>query len=75
MAGADRIVRVWEVATGRERLALRGNHNDNGRVTFRPNGRYLASCDRDRTVRVSDLAPLTSPFGRAPGYETAGASG
>ena len=74
-AGEDRIVTVWEVATGRERLALRGHHDVIRRVTFRPDGRYLASCGDDRTVRVWDLMPPTHPFGPVPAGEVAGASG
>jgi WD40 repeat protein len=64
-AGEDRVVRVWEAATGRERLGLRGHHSDIRRVAFHPDGRHLASCGEDRTVRVWDLRPSTRPFGRA----------
>jgi WD40 repeat protein len=35
-------------------------------VTFRPDGRYLASCGDDRTVRVWDLMPPIHPFGLNP---------
>jgi WD40 repeat protein len=51
----DGTVRVWEVATRAERLALKGHSGFNKSVCFSPDGKLLAS-GGDRTVRVWDVA-------------------
>jgi WD40 repeat protein len=44
-------VNVWDAATGREQLALRGHADAAVRVAFAPNGKILASTSRDKTVK------------------------
>jgi WD40 repeat protein/serine/threonine protein kinase len=53
--GADRMVRLWDVATGREVRHFTG-HNDNvWAVAFAPDGSRALSGSLDRTVRLWDI--------------------
>ena len=47
---------VWEAATGRELLNLRGKIEEMHSVAFGPEGTRLVAGDRDGTVRVWQLA-------------------
>ena len=42
-AGYDKAVRLWDVATGRELVALRGHSGPVAALSFAPDGRTLAS--------------------------------
>jgi WD40 repeat protein len=55
-AGADRTVRLWDVATGRTRIVLTGHTGNVNSVAFSPDGRTLATAGADRTVRLWDVA-------------------
>lgn len=47
-----RLIRLWELATGRELHRLYGHTDDVTGLDFHPSGKNLVSCSRDRTVRV-----------------------
>jgi WD40 repeat protein/tRNA A-37 threonylcarbamoyl transferase component Bud32 len=54
-AGADRAVRLWDLARREEVRVLRGHTESVLDVAFSPDGKQLASAGADRSVRVWDL--------------------
>ena len=57
-AGADRAIRIWEVASGKE-LALIEDHADwIFDLAFSPDGKRLASASRDKTAKVFDVEKM-----------------
>ncbi len=53
----DSGIRLWEIASGQERLSLPGNVGGSGCLAFTPDGRTLISAGTDTTALVWDLAP------------------
>lgn len=55
-AGADRTVRVWEVAGGAELRRIEDHADWVTAVAFSPDGTRLATASRDKTAKVFDVA-------------------
>ena len=49
------MVRVWDTNTGKELTTLTGHAASIDEVTFSPDGRRIASCSVDRTIKIWDL--------------------
>ncbi|HEY4055931.1 MAG TPA: WD40 repeat domain-containing protein, partial [Kofleriaceae bacterium] len=62
IAGAmgDRTVRIWDAATGKQELVLRGHQDLVMDIAFSPDDKIIASSSYDRTIRVWDLATQRS---------------
>src|SRR5436305_14726058 len=54
-AGADGIIRVWDVASGQIQRTLTGHTNSIYKAEFSPNEKLLASSSRDSTARIWDF--------------------
>ena len=54
--GDDGLVRVWDLATGQQRAALRGHRGAVHAVAIAPDGSWLASGGDNGLVRIWDLA-------------------
>lgn len=60
----DHTVRLWDVATGKERARLAGHSSGVSSLAFSPDGKRLVSGSEDSTALVWDLAEALAGRGR-----------
>ncbi|HEY3391627.1 MAG TPA: WD40 repeat domain-containing protein, partial [Lacipirellulaceae bacterium] len=53
-AGSDGLVRVFDVATGAERLKINSHADWVTDICYSPDGKYIATASRDKTAKVFD---------------------
>jgi hypothetical protein len=58
--GCDRLVRVWDLATGQLEHAIENHADWVFSVAFSPDGKFLFTASRDKTAKVWDLAAKES---------------
>src|SRR5207248_9950406 len=54
--GYDRLIKLWDVATGKELRTIKAASDAVYGLAFRPDGQLLASAAADRAVKVWDVA-------------------
>jgi WD40 repeat protein len=53
---ADKTIKLWNLATGKEIRTLQGHQNSVLSVSFSPDGQTLASSSRDQTIKLWNLS-------------------
>jgi RNA polymerase sigma factor (sigma-70 family) len=65
-AGLDRVLYVWDVATGQVLARFEGHQGPIGSVVFAPHGRSVATASGDTTALVWDVKDLWAKTGPKP---------
>jgi WD40 repeat protein len=64
-AGTDKIVHVWDIASGAAIAAFKGHNAEINALAFAPGGKALASASDDGTALIWDLSKLVRPAAAA----------
>ncbi|MEO1184722.1 MAG: hypothetical protein AAFX46_08450, partial [Cyanobacteria bacterium J06636_27] len=51
-AGCDKVIKIWDVNTGKCLHSLQAHNNRIRKVVFSPDGKILASCSDDKTIKI-----------------------
>jgi hypothetical protein len=62
LAGPDKVLRVWDILTGKELAAFKGHSQAINAIAFAPGGKTLASASADATALIWDVAKLERPM-------------
>ena len=54
-ASSDKIVKIWNLASGELMQTLVGHTEGVSDLEFTPNSKYIASCSDDMTIRIWNL--------------------
>ncbi|QNP29234.1 nSTAND1 domain-containing NTPase [Cylindrospermopsis curvispora] len=55
-ASLDKTIKIWDMATGREKHTLTGHQSSVNSVTISPDGKTLVSASYDNTIKIWDMA-------------------
>ncbi|MEE6162573.1 hypothetical protein U9R62_14780 [Cylindrospermopsis raciborskii DSH] len=55
-ASLDNTIKIWDMATGREKHTLTGHQSSVYSVTISPDGKTLVSASGDKTIKIWDMA-------------------
>ena len=56
ISGEDKTAKIWDAASGRELLTLRGHEGAVWSICFSPDGKRLATASNDKTAKIWDAA-------------------
>lgn len=60
-AGFDRVIRIWDTASGKPQQTLEGPQDVVYALAVGPDGKHIASAGKDRAIRLWDLAAPGAP--------------
>jgi WD40 repeat protein len=68
-ASADKLIKIWDVSTGKEISNLQGHTSSVNYLTISPDGQKLYSASADKTIKIWDI-PTREEIGSLNGHES-----